>query len=359
MNPDLRVLFYWNTEKVSRGCYSDASKDVQDHPEWWATSDDGKPIITSVGPALNQSNPDLRTWWVDIASNVKHADGFFADSAGWPSLPGVSQERTADVALGKMKMLNQLRAVANGRPVIGNLLSTYPQIPDGNREFLPYVDGACAEHVGAFEQVIKTRTATEHSSEQVPSTGVDTYPKASSTINATRLAGLLTSMWDAAAVQNKTVLFRGWPGPVTQPIDRNGPTWPGPNDPTSKGLAAQADAALEYADWQTGLWLVVATDRTFLSYNWWYNQDSGVYPCPRGECAAPEGWYPVFGKSPGAPLGTAMRYFRNGTLVGPIGSSIDRFTTDPKASVYTREFEGVSVRVELEFLLAELTWKQA
>jgi hypothetical protein len=319
-----------------RQCYTKPTLMWEAHPEWQPTQDNGQPIVSK--SLYSNDSTAAADYWLKVATAQTAADGFFVDGASHPLWPGVSTERLDAASNATVAKFDALRAAVGDRVVLGNTLSAYPQQPEFNMDYIPHLDGACAEHVASFEQVLPGKNE----------------------LNTTMTAGLLSRMWQTADQMNKTVLARTWPGPVTTPIDGLGPTW-NVNPPSTP--AGRAAAAAEWVDWALALYLTVATEYTYWSYNWWYNADSGVYPCPTGECEAPSEWYPVVNKSPGAPLGPALRWGEDRRLIGTIGSAEDLAETAAAAAsgrmaagIYTRSFEHVTVEVDLGTMSANLTW---
>ena len=50
--------------------------------------------------------------------------------------------------------------------------------------------------------------------------------------------------------------------------------------------------------------LIVASERTFFGYGWFYNLKDGYIPCKAGiECGMPNSWFPEFSKPLGEPSG--------------------------------------------------------
>ena len=82
--------------------------------------------------------------------------------------------------------------------------------------------------------------------------------------------------------------------------------------------------------------LIVASERVFLQYAWFYQAQDGNFPCPAGiECAMPSSWYPEFSKPLGAPKGPAVK----------------------DGHVWTREFGHASVYVDVRSRTASnVTW---
>lgn len=52
--------------------------------------------------------------------------------------------------------------------------------------------------------------------------------------------------------------------------------------------------------------LIVATERVFFGYGWFYNLEDGYIPCPKEiECGMPTEWFPEYSKPLGEPLAAA------------------------------------------------------
>jgi len=52
--------------------------------------------------------------------------------------------------------------------------------------------------------------------------------------------------------------------------------------------------------------LIVATERVFFGYGWFYNMEDGYIPCKAPhECGMPTAWFPEFSKPLGKPKGDA------------------------------------------------------
>jgi len=142
--------------------------------------------------------------------------------------------------------------------VIGNGLAQYhqanPGFPaDDGFGMVAYFDGVCVEHFAAFEM-----TNTQNCS-LVPEMMRDMLARIAAT-----------------AALNKTVLIKGWPGPITLPIDTLGPEWP-----ASCGAAAgdsreaRGVSALEWFTPSFALFLLAVEPTVFWSYSWWYSLDDG------------------------------------------------------------------------------------
>ena len=84
--------------------------------------------------------------------------------------------------------------------------------------------------------------------------------------------------------------------------------------------------------------LIVATERVFFGYGWFYNLEDGYIPCPPHiECGMPSEWFPEYSRPLGAPLGPP--------------------TTDATKTVWQRRFAHASVSVDLRNRsLSKIVW---
>mmetsp|Transcript_8353 Transcript_8353/g.21308 ORF Transcript_8353/g.21308 Transcript_8353/m.21308 type:complete len:162 (+) Transcript_8353:1-486(+) len=153
----------------------------------------------------------------------------------------------------------------------------------------------------------------------------------------------------------KTVFIHAFPGPAGTTVGSEGmfpvrgnttqgsqntfrvAQWAGP-ERVPKSAQACRDAAAARVVESLAPFLIVANERTFLSYAWFYNMEDGYIPCPgNAECGMPSQWYPEFRKPIGAPKGPA--------------------TTDSTRTVWRREFEYATVHVDLTNRTAsEIVW---
>lgn len=111
--------------------------------------------------------------------------------------------------------------------------------------------------------------------------------------------------------QGHSVLVHSFPGPATVPFTAVGaagayPSWAGPEvrPSTVDGLKkASVDRLVE----SLAPFLIVANERTWLSYAWFYDADTGYVPCDDDpqSCSVPQGWYSDFARPLGQPLGPA------------------------------------------------------
>lgn len=173
------------------------------------------------------------------------------------------------------------------------------------------MDGVCVEHFGAFEMTDASNCSL------IPAMMEDMMSRIAS-----------------VAALNKTVLVKGWPGPVTLPIDPLGPTWPASCGETAGTTHIERGAqALRWFTASYSIFLLVVDSTVYWSYSWWYDLHDGYFPpstaADANTTSAPLGWYPDLAKPLGSPRGPAVRL--------PGGSGW----------IYNRLFEHANVTVDL------------
>ena len=255
-------------------------------------------------------------------------DGIFADGANYPGLlPNVSVARNNKLFAGVMQTLQMTQekfTELNSGEVWGNgALGNY-----GARFDPPYITwNTTLQHFsGAFEEMF----------------GSFSTQNQDGTWNITLMEKSFKNVI-AASTAGHTVVIHAFPGPATPPFKHVGTpnngftiaSWAGPvKAPTT--LDAVRKASSERLVESLAPFLIVANERVFLSYAWFYDIDDGYIPCKAGvECAMPSEWYPEFTRPLGPPKGAALQ---NGTI-------------------WTREFEHASVYVDLRDRTAcRITW---
>lgn len=346
-NPAVKVLFYFHAIVDISGpnfppCYR-AGEDFLANPTLWLYGDDGNPLMN--GPFLQHNLTLAQTarYMVDTVTGVQAAnyslfDGIFADGTLASPYANMSQARNDalnaavnTVTLSESLAVNaaaEAAGIFTGVQVIGNGLAEYhsanPGFPaDDGLGMVPFMDGVCVEHFGAFETTDPT--------------------------NCSLVPALMAELLDDIAVvaaQNKTVLIKGWPGPVSLPIDSLGPTWPTSCNAGDGGDThiERAQNALEWFVPGYSLFLLAVEPTVYWSYSWWYSVNDGYYPPANASVAnqtsAPSGWYPLLNNTLGAPLGPAAR----------IGGA--------SGWVYQRIFEHANVTVDLaDYRSASIVWE--
>lgn len=332
LNPALRTLFYFHASVDISGptfapCYAAGAYRLA-HPELWLYGDDGAPVLNGPFTFHNLTLAATQRYMVDTPMGVLRRapglfDGVFADGALAGPYANVSAARAAEYnaalyALGLTQSL-ALNAARPGAPggvqVIGNGLAQYwtsdPAFSrDSGMGMVPFYDGVCVEHFAAFEM-------TAANCSLVPELMADMLQ---------RIA--------AVAALNKTVLVKGWPGPVTTPISDLGPSWPAAcGRPAGATHEARASDALEWFEPSYALFLLAAEPTVFWSYSTWYGLADGYWapasPAQANLTSAPLGWYPDLARPLGEPAGPAARV--------PGGSGWR----------YERAFEHAAVSVDL------------
>lgn len=332
-NPSVKTLFYFHASVDISGpafapCYASGAYFLA-HPELWLRDDNNATIMN--GPFLSH---DLTTgaaerYMVDTVVGVLMRapalfDGVFADGTLSQPYANVSQPRedavnaaVNAVTLAESLALNAARPDApGGVQVIGNGLAQYhaanPYYPaDDGMGMVPFTDGVCVEHWAAFEMTDASNCSI------IPAMVEDMLA---------RIA--------AVAALNKTVLIKGWPGPVTTPITSLGPSWPAScGAPAGSSHAERGQQALEWFTPAYALFLLAVEPTVFWSYSWWYSSTDGYYapatPADANTTSAPIGWYPDLKRPLGEPAGPAAR------------------VSGGSGWVYTRTFDHAVVTVDL------------
>lgn len=334
LNPTLKTMFYFHASVDISGpsftpCYA-AGQYWLAHPELWLYGDDGvTPVVN--GPFLfhNLTLAETQRYMVDVPMGVlKRApnlfDGVFADGSLAGPYANVSAARTAEfntalynLGLTQSLALNAARPDApGGVQVIGNGLAQYwyPNNPSFSKDdgmgMVPFYDGVCVEHFAAFEM-----TAS----------------------NCSLVPDLMREMLEniaAVAALNKTVLIKGWPGPISTPITDLGPSWPAACGKVAG--ATHEERAQDMLDWfqpSYALFLLAVEPTVYWSYSWWYGFDDGYWAPANAtqvnQTSAPLGWFPDLARPLGEPTGPAARV--------PGGSGW----------LYTRTFQHAAVTVDL------------
>ena len=356
-NPKLMVYFYQPADRLGDTAYVlDA---LAAHPEWWLRDDFGN-IVPFGGQGdrhqIDTSVPAAQDFFANLSVSLFHEradaeallDGVMVDGTSWSGAsrygPNVSAARYTKLFEGKMAMLAKMQSILqqlNGHgEVWGNPLMEYGQIGGGGHEgdstgarwneTLAYYDGAFDEMFGSFGtmdsngewDVVKMRYSFE-------------------------------SIMNASAA-GKTIVLHAVPGPAGANDASQGgmfPTrgdvahhntfhaaaWAGPNKVPATGDGCRAASAARLVE-SLAPFLIVASERVFFGYGWFYNLEDGYIPCPADiECGMPTSWFPEYSKPLGAPLGPAA--------------------SDASKTVWTRRFAHASVSVDLRNRsLSKIEW---
>ena len=312
-NPQLKVLFYQPADRLGDTAYVlDA---LNDHPEWWLRDDNGNLIPfggSGSRPQIDTSVPGAQDFFANLSVSLFHShseaarllDGVMVDGTSWSGPgrygPNVSAARYEKLFAGKMTMLAKMQAILkalSGGEVWGNPLLEYGQIgttpghaadSPGSRwdTTMAYYDGAFDEMFGSF--------GTMDDYGHLPGTGAWDVVKMrfsfESIINASN-AG-------------KTIVIHAFPGPAgandkaqggmfpTRGDTATGNTfhvaaWAGPVKVPQTAEECRAAAAARLVE-SLAPFLIVATERVFFGYGWFYNLEDGCawHPLPLVPCGA-------------------------------------------------------------------------
>ncbi len=293
LNPDMKVLFYWNTF-LNYELY-DACDEMEAHPDWLFRDRAGDLIYkTRRLEQYNLLNPEFRRWWASIAGKaVKQygCDGIFMDAVnqakrplwmqrGWG--PG-NEPLLTDAVIDMMQRAKQ--EMGEGSILLYNgLRSSDTDETTTGGEYLPYADGTNVEHFTAFRSRSKESIARD--------------------IESISKAGL----------SGKLVVVKGWPNPDF--------TW---LNAAKMKLPAEtlAEEATEQMTFSLACYLVAAEQNCYFCYSWGYREQHGSLID-----------YPQFKRPLGNPTGHARR-------------------TD---WTYTRSFQHAEVTVDLSNRIANILW---
>jgi hypothetical protein len=165
----------------------------------------------------------------------------------------------------------------------------------------------------------KFRTATPLANKELSPQVIHAFPGPAGA-NDKAQGGMFPTRGDA--VGGNTFHVAAWAGPVEVPQ-------------TADGCRAAAAARLVES---LAPFLIVASERVFFGYGWFYNLEDGYIPCPPHiECGMPSEWFPEYSRPLGAPLGPP--------------------TTDATKTVWQRRFAHASVSVDLRNRsLSKIVW---
>lgn len=276
INPDAKVLMYWNT--LIAWPFTSYNRDfAESHPEDWILRDreTGEPLLKStIGNRpvyqYNLLNEDVRTWWAQTAGDaVKKLgfDGLFIDAISQSKRPlwllkGWGKDKEDDLDAAAVDMLRKVREVAGeDRLLIYNGFRTDAAEVDGGAaagtEFLPYSDGAMIEHFDGFSSKTKEDVLA------------------------------YWQMAEEAAVSGKIVIYKGWPDQDIHWLDK---------DFMAKSQAEKERIARSKLTYPLACYLIGARENSYFCYGWGYDVDDGQLI-----------EYPEYGKRLGAPEGEAVR----------------------------------------------------
>ena len=341
-NPKIKVLIYQAPSMFAMNSF--AVNQILAHPDWWLRDDYGNVIYFRPPskqhphghPRLDLTLSEAQSFFSDLPLSyfssheeaARLCDGIFSDGANYqPFSKNMSIARYNKQFAGKMQTLQlaQKRFTSlNNGDVWGNAaLENHPRadVPDDItwNTTLEHFNGAFDEMFGSFSTQNKDG-----------SWNITLMEKSFKNIIAASNAG-------------HPVILHLYPGPATVPFNRIGTgyntfvsaSWAGPVKLPTTADAIRKAASDRLVE-SLAPFLIVANERVFFSYAWFYSVEDGYIPCKAGvECGMPSEWYPEFTQPLGPPKGAALQ---NGTI-------------------WTREFEHASVYVDLRDRSASrITW---
>ncbi len=260
-NPNLKVIFYWNTFLDYR--MFRAHDEYQKHPDWWLRTKSGK-LDKKNGDLMRYdlSNAEIRAWWTDVAKKAVvdgSCDGVFMDA--FPQVLSESNRtiwgdaKFDAIRQGLVDIVKETRAkIGDDKLIFYNGIRSTPDHQIGN-DFIEDTDAVMIEHFGHFNSGCKECMLRD------------------------------IQEMTASGKQGKIVVFKGWPGFAW--IDR---------DAMRKPLAEKQRIAAENITFPLAAFLVAAQEHSYFIYNWGYRMDLGCLQ-----------WYPELDKRLGAPLADATQ----------------------------------------------------
>ncbi|WP_182868622.1 putative glycoside hydrolase [Rhodopirellula sp. JC639] len=260
-NPDIKVIFYWNTF-LDYSMFR-AHDDYQKHPQWWLRTVEGN-LDKKRGNLMRYdlSNAEVRQWWSDVAKKAVvdgSCDGVFMDA--FPQI--VSEANRAvwgdakyhAIQQGLVEIVKETRAkIGQDKLIFYNGIRTTPTKHLGN-DFIDDTDAVMIEHFGHFNSDSKECMLKD--------------------IQAMAESGK----------QGKIVVFKAWPGFA----------WTD-NEAMAMPLARKKQLAAANITFPLAAFLVGAQEHSYFIYNWGYRMRHGCLE-----------WYPELDKKLGPPLADATK----------------------------------------------------
>ena len=340
-NPNIKLLWYQAASWVNFNPF--ISNQLLAKPDWWMKDDYGniiwarKPSQGIPGhPIVDLTVPAAQEWFANVPLSYFQSkedakelcDGIFVDGVDFRDFsPNISDARYREIFAGKMKAMKvaqDLFTELNGGEVWGN--AAMEAHPEPNLPADITWNTTLSNFNGAFDEMFGS-FSTENQD---------------GSWNAALMERSFESVLNASSAGH-TVVIHAFPGPATVPfVSRGAPgndfrvaSWKGPVQVPTTPEACREAATQKLVE-SLAPFLIVANERVFLSYAWFYNIEDGYIPCKAGvECGMPSEWYPEFTRPLGSPKAAATR----------------------QGTVWTREFEHASVYVDLAYRSASrITW---
>ncbi|MCB1120845.1 MAG: hypothetical protein KJT03_04810 [Verrucomicrobiae bacterium] len=261
VNPELRVLYYWNTF-LDYPLYD--AHDVYDrHPEWWLRTVDGS--LDKKGGTIRRydlSLPEVREWWAEEVRKAvvdRTCDGVFADAfpqiASRGNIRLWGQEKFQAIQDGLIQTMQLTRQkIGHEGIILFNGIRNTDTLHFG-MDYLDVVDAVTIEHFDQFQSRSRESMAQD-------------------------IEDMIT-----AGKQGKMIMFKGWPGfNWTEETIRDVP------------YETLLVRARENIIFPLACFLVGAQEYAYFCYSWGYRENHGSLD-----------WYEEFDKPLGTPQGDAVR----------------------------------------------------
>lgn len=261
INPDMKVIFYWNTF-LDYPMFQ-AHQEYQQHPQWWLKKVDGTLDLKNRRmKRYDLSHPEVRAWWTDVAQKAVvegSCDGIFLDALPQVKAEGNKtlwgQEKYDAIQQGLADLIKEARTkIGQDKLIFYNGIRSTPSIQIGV-DYMDQIDAVMIEHFGHFNSGSK-ESMLKDIQEMIK-----------------------------AGKHGKIVVFKGWPGFTF--ID---------GAALRKPMEEKRRLAAENITFALAAFLVGAQEHSYFIYNWGYRMELGCLH-----------WYPEFDKPLGDPLGDMVR----------------------------------------------------
>ncbi|GAB5558975.1 MAG: hypothetical protein SynsKO_06220 [Synoicihabitans sp.] len=260
-NPDMKVIFYWNTF-LDYSMFA-AHADYGRHPEWWLRTLDGElDLKNGRQRRYDLSNPEVRNWWTDVAYEAVvngSSDGVFMDA--FPQVKNRNnlklwgEEKFAAIQQGLADIVRETREkLGEDHLIVVNGIRSTPNWSSGF-DFPEHVDAAMIEHFGFFNSSTKESMLRD-----------------------------IREM-ERAGKAGKIVVLKGWAGFTF--ID---------GEAMAKPLEEKRAIAKRSLNFYLAAFLAGAQENCYFIYNWGYRMHNGCLE-----------WYPEFDRPLGPPQGDLVQ----------------------------------------------------
>jgi hypothetical protein len=261
LNPDMKVIFYWNTF-LDYPMFA-AHAEYEQNPHWWLRTVDGELDLKNGRlRRYDLSNSAVRDWWTDVASNAVlngSTDGVFMDA--FPQVKSRNnlnlwgEEKYAAIQQGLADIVRETREkLGEDRLIVVNGIRSTPTWNSGF-DFPGHVDAAMIEHFGFFNSSTKESMLRD-----------------------------IREM-ERAGKAGKIVVLKGWAGFTF--ID---------SEAMAKPLEDKRAIAKRSLNFPLAAFLAGAQENCYFIYNWGYRMHNGCLE-----------WYPEFDRPLGPPQGDMVQ----------------------------------------------------